>query len=178
MARGFPPVFFLSSDTSVNNMNLWGMFILHRTISHLLLGVSVESGKPGVVDVPYDRNFLVITRAALSGTATGPTVLSLKRGDDQFVLGTFRAGVVDQMELDIKIDQDDPFAGGYDSSEEEADSPVPVSFVTTGPNQVHVTGYFNSIQMESYDSDETDSYEGPFNLEGLISLQISFDSPN
>ena len=131
------------------------------------IGVSVSAGKPGVVDVPPDRNFLVITRAALSGAATGPTVLSLKRGEEQFVLGTFRAGVVDHMELDIKIDQDDPFAYGYDSSEEESE-PVPVSFVTTGPNEVHITGYFNSVQMESYDSeDETDSYEGPFNLDGL-----------
>jgi len=116
-----------------------------------LFGVIVsEQESPVTVEVPCDCD-LVITRAALSGSASGSTVLSIQTEDfpEPIVFGTFRSSTVEQIALDCNI---------------AADSTL--NLQVKGPNEVHLTGYYNFREI---DEDDKSSEEG--NLEGLLDMK-------
>lgn len=113
-----------------------------------LWGVSISDKKEASVEVPEDRD-LIVTRAALVGSSAGANVLSIKNGEQTLVLGTLRSAAVEQFELDLNVCAGSTF-----------------SFLMTGPNEIHLTGYYNMVYA---DSDDTDSYEGPFDLAGYSS---------
>jgi len=118
-----------------------------------LWGVVLSASKPHDLEVPEDRD-LIVTRAALVGESAGANVLSVKNGDQTLVLGTLRSNGTEQFELDLNIS-----AGST------------LGFLMTGPNQIHLIGYYNLVFLdgESYDSDSGEGYEGPFDLEGYES---------
>jgi len=102
-----------------------------------LFGVVLTEKKPAVIEVPEDRD-LIITRAALSGNANGATVLSMQSEEipESLVFGTLRSPACEQFELDCNI------AAGSE-----------LQFSVKGPNEVHLTGYYNLRGPMEWDSD-------------------------
>jgi len=106
-----------------------------------LWAVSVTAASPVVVTVPDDLD-LLITRAALASTATGPNILSYEAEKEtegavpKIVLGTLRYDKVEQFELDIC-----------------ASASSTLRFFLKGTGEVHLSGYYNAIVGLSGDSD-------------------------
>jgi hypothetical protein len=131
--------------------------MLSRLMESALWGAQITAGSTVVVEVPTDRG-LILTRAALVGYEPGPNVLSVKSGDDEFVLGTMRETTVEQLELDIIL-----------SSGSE------VSFSMTGQNKIHLTGYYNLAYGEQQSYDESYEYEDDTDEELIEEMSSDYE---
>jgi len=128
--------------------------------------VIVTASKPASITVP-EAHDLIITRAALNGGTAGACVLSVKSDEPDapdLVLGTLGSEKFEQCELDINI------AAGSQ-----------LGFSMSGPNEIHLTGYFNQLPDFSSDDDEEGDHQlqSLLNLEGYSSAEDSdFEGPS